>query len=73
MPLTWLAVDNSSHVTAIARNEENNDVAIRFHDGAEYTYHNVSAEDWDRLLESGSKGRFVNIALRRKYAFTRTK
>lgn len=71
MALAWLTVGNSSHVTAIGRDDQTKDVGVRFHDGAAYVYRDVSDDDWERLLEHGSKGRFVNTVLVRKYNYDR--
>jgi len=68
MSMRWQGV-RSSHVIEIGRDDATKDVGVRFHDGAVYIYHDVPDDVWERLLESGSKGRFVNITLRRRYSY----
>jgi hypothetical protein len=69
--MKWMAVSGSTHVVAIYRDDQTKDVGVRFHDGSEYVYRDVIEDDWDRLQGSGSKGRFVNIVLKRKYRYER--
>jgi hypothetical protein len=69
MAINWINVSRSSHVTAIGRDDQTKDVGVKFHDGATYVYHDVSEADWETLQDHGSKGRYVNIVLRRRYRY----
>lgn len=55
----------SSNVSAIG--VKGTDLLIRFHNGSVYSYRN-RGEDYDKLLQSNSKGKWVWRNLRRKNA-----
>jgi len=67
----WIDTPGSSHVKAIKYEEENRNILIEFNDGSVYMYTNVPPSVWEEFLNHGSKGRFVNIVLRRQYTATR--
>ena len=68
----WIETPESSHVAAIRYEPETKDLFVRFSDdGSVYRYMDVPEDEYGRLLESGSKGRFVNMVLRRRYTYER--
>lgn len=70
--MIWQQVLGSSNVQAIAYDEEKKEVHVKFHpDGAEYVYEDVGPGIWDELLNTPSKGRFVQIQLRRAHSYRR--
>lgn len=44
---------------------------MKFRDGTIYVYEDVPKEVWEGLVHAESKGRYVNIALRRPYKYHR--
>lgn len=67
----WVQTPESSHVVAIKYEPETQDVHVQFNDGSEYVYSNVPSSVWEELLDAGSKGRFINIVLRRRFPYSR--
>lgn len=68
----WVDTPESSHVDAIRYEPDTQDCYVRFQgDGSVYRYRDVPPNVWDQFLESGSKGRFVNIVLKRQYLYER--
>jgi hypothetical protein len=68
--MIWQQVLGSSNVQAIAYDEEKKEVHVKFHpNGDEYVYENVGPGIWDELLNTQSKGRFVQIQLRRAHPY----
>jgi hypothetical protein len=66
----WVQTPESSHVEAIRYEPDTQDVYVRFQDdGSTYKYSDVPESVWNELLNSGSKGRFVNIVLRRRFKY----
>lgn len=64
-------VYGSSIVTHIAYHEPSREVLVKFTNGEIYKYKDVPPEVWEQLLKSASKGKFVNIVLRRGYQYER--
>jgi len=62
----WVQVLGSSNVSAIKYHEPTRECWVRFLDGSVYLYSDVSPERWQELYHSSSKGRFVQIVLRRE-------
>lgn len=67
----WVQTPESSHVEAIKYEPEERSVYVKFNDGSVYQYMNVPESVWEELLASGSKGRFINIVLRRGYEYVK--
>ena len=68
----WKQVLGSSNVQAIAYDEENREVWVKFHPkGDVYIYEGVGPGMWDELEHSESKGRFVQIQMRRAHTARR--
>jgi KTSC domain len=66
----WVETPESSHVEAIRYEPDTHDLYVRFSDdGSVYQYMDVPIDVHRQLMESGSKGRFVNIVLRRRYRY----
>jgi hypothetical protein len=63
----WQQVLGSSNVAAIAYDAEKKEAWVRFHGGSVYVYSNVGPGIWDEFLHSQSKGRFVQIQLKRAH------
>jgi hypothetical protein len=65
-------VYGSSIVSAIAYHEGSRDCFVKFTKNNEvYVYHDVPPEVWEELLHASSKGKFVNLQLRRGYKYER--
>jgi len=67
----WQQVMGSSNVAAIAYDEELKECYVRFHTGAVYVYEDVGPGIWEELKHTQSKGRFVQIQLRRVHPYRR--
>jgi hypothetical protein len=65
----WVNTPESSHISAIRYDEENQDCFVRFGDGDTYRYLSVPKKVWEEFMAHPSKGRFTNIVLRRQYRY----
>ena len=65
-------VYGSSIISGVAYHEPSRDCFVRFCNGESYVYHDVPPEVWEQLLHSPSKGKFVNLQLRRGYKYERS-
>ena len=63
----WQQVLGSSNVAAIAYDEEKQECWVRFLNNAVYVYEGVGPGVWDELKHTSSKGRYVQIQLRRAH------
>ena len=63
----WQQVLGSSNVDAIKYDADKQECWVRFHTGAVYVYEGVGPGIWEELHHSNSKGRFVQIQLRRAH------
>ena len=63
----WQQVLGSSNVAAISYDAENKEAWVRFHNNSVYVYSNVGPGIWDEFLHTSSKGRFVQIQLKRAH------
>jgi lysyl-tRNA synthetase class 2 len=71
MALNWIKTQDSSHVESVAYEAETQDLYVEFNDGSMYRYKNVPESVWEELQSHGSKGRYVNIVLRRRFSYDR--
>lgn len=70
--IDWKPVYGSSNVQAIAYDEAKQECYVKFHPaGAVYVYEGVGPGMWHELLHADSKGRFVQIQLRRAHPYRR--
>lgn len=67
----WISTPESSHVSGIRYDPDTQDLYVQFRDGETYRYKDVPQNVWIELQEHGSKGRYVNIVLRRRYRYER--
>lgn len=65
----WIPVYGSSNVEFIGYIELTKECHVRFLGGAHYVYQGVLRETWDEFVQAPSKGRFVNIVLKRGYEY----
>jgi len=71
-PTEWIPTPGSSHVEQIGYEPDTQDVYVQFlDDGSVYRYRDVPMTVWNQFLASGSKGRFVEVILRRQYHYSR--
>jgi hypothetical protein len=66
----WVFVD-SSNIEAIRYLDQSQELEVRFLSGAVYTYHNVPQEIYEEMLNSDSKGSYLNRAIKRTYEFSK--
>jgi hypothetical protein len=60
----WIEIDDSTRVTAIAYDAEEERILVRFPDGMEYFYGMCPPTLWDEFSSPGvSKGRFISERL----------
>ena len=67
----WMQVLGSSNIDAVRYDEAARECYVRFHGGAMYAYEGVGPGIWEELQNSTSKGRFVQIQLRRAHTYRR--
>lgn len=67
--INWKLVYGSSNVTAIGYDAETKQCRVQFVGGAVYTYFDVTPEQWEELQHTESKGRYVQIVLRRAHKY----
>jgi KTSC domain len=67
----WMQVLGSSHVIAIRYHEPSRECWVKFAGEVVYVYEDVSPEEWEELVHSSSKGKFVNLVLRRGHSYHR--
>jgi hypothetical protein len=68
---SWKPVYGSSNVIGIRYHEPSKECFVKFTDRTVYVYEDVPKEVWEELVHAGSKGRYVNIVLRRGYKYHR--
>jgi hypothetical protein len=70
--MNWVPVYGSSNVESVRYDEASRQCQVKFVKGGDvYTYYDVSPEEWQALLNAGSKGRFVQIVFRREKQYRR--
>ena len=62
---------DSSNVEAIGFDDITRELHVQFVSGGYYVYHDVPREIFDRLLDSPSKGSFLNREVKMVYRFTK--
>jgi hypothetical protein len=67
--IDWISTPESSHVSAIAYSPDTQECFVRFGDESIYRYSGVPQQIWDEFLGHPSKGRYVNIVLRRRFRY----
>ena len=61
----------SSNVASIGYDTTNETLEVEFGSGAIYQYYNVGQVMYDQLLQSPSKGQFLNAYIKNAYPFSR--
>ena len=64
--MEWKQVE-SSNIDAIAYDEDNQELRVRFKSGTEYVYTDVPAKVYQGFLDADSKGRYLNTVIKGKY------
>jgi lysyl-tRNA synthetase, class II len=67
MPLEW----SSRLLEAAAYDRSQALLQLSFRNGASYRYSDVPAEVYDQLLLAESKGKYFNLHIRNRYAYTK--
>lgn len=62
---------DSSNIEAIGHDDGTQELHVQFLSGAYYIYHGVPREIFDRLMDSSSKGSFLNREVKSVYRFTK--
>ena len=65
------SVYGSSNVTGIRYDPETRTVQVQFRGGSVYSYFDVPAQTFQEFVYAPSKGRFVNLVLRRSHRYRR--
>ena len=68
----WIPVA-SSHIEAIAFDEADGVLGVRFTDGSEYEYDDFDAEQFDSFMRAPSKGAYFRDEIRGVYDHRRLK
>ena len=66
----WVFVD-SSNIEAIRYLDQNQELEVRFLSGAIYAYHSVPQEVYEEMLNSDSKGSYLNRVIKGTYEFSK--
>lgn len=53
-------IDGSSNIAEIGYNPEKMKLQVKFHNGSIYNYYPVTKDGYDLLMQSKSKGSFLN-------------
>lgn len=62
---------SSSNIGAIGYEAETLTLEVEFNNGSFYQYHGVPQEVYDALMQSGSKGTFLNTNIKGSYGCTK--
>lgn len=62
----------STSVAAIGYDEPSQTLEVEFLNGNVYQYYNVPANMHEQLMQSPSKGQFINTYIKNSYPFSRT-
>jgi hypothetical protein len=67
--INWTPVYGSSNVMAMAYDPDARECYVKFHPiGEIYVYMGVSQRTWNEFVNAPSKGRFVQLELRRSFS-----
>lgn len=61
----------SSNLTSIGYDEPAQTLEVEFSNGTIYQYYNVTAVLFEQLMQSPSKGQFLNMYIKNAYPFSR--
>ena len=61
----------STNIASIGFDEPSETLEVEFFNGTVYQYYNVGAALFEQLMESSSKGRFLNAYIRSAYPYSR--
>jgi hypothetical protein len=66
-----MPVYGSSNVIAIRYHEPTRECFVKFTNGTVYVYEDVPEQVWEELVHAQSKGKIVNLVLKRGYKYHR--
>ena len=70
--MAWVSVYGSSNIQAVSYDPASRMLQVKFLKGGDvYTYFDVTADEWEELLQAPSKGRYVQIQLKRSHRYMR--
>lgn len=61
----------SSNIASIGYDDLNETLEVEFLNGSVYQYYNVVKNMHDQLMQTGSKGRFLNTYIKNAYPYSR--
>lgn len=61
----------SKNILDINHDPLKNELHVRFHNGQAYTYHGVSADQFNQLLTAKSIGKHFSLNIKPKHIFTK--
>lgn len=61
----------SSNLTSVGYDEPTQTLEVEFSNGTIYQYYNVTAVLFEQLMQSPSKGQFLNIYIKNAYPYSR--
>ena len=64
--LCWIPLD-SSNVTAVTYDDEQQLLQVKFHTGSVYEYYDVPRTTYNNLLKAKSAGKYLNKHIRDKF------
>lgn len=66
--LNWVKVE-SSNLDKVAYDGSN--LYVQYKSGGQYQYEKVPRDVWESLIQTDSKGRFVNTTIKENYSYKR--
>lgn len=61
----------SSNIASVGYAEGSQTLEVEFLSGSIYQYYNVPQNMYDQLMQTGSKGRFLNTYIKNAYPYSR--
>lgn len=61
----------SSNIASIAYDETSETLEVEFLSGSIYQYYGVQKNMYEQLMQTGSKGRFLNTYIKNAYPYSR--
>ncbi len=67
----WIRLEKSSNLSALRYDAANQTLTVEFTSGVQYNYLEVPFEVVSEMLESGSKGQYLNKSVKGQYKYVK--
>lgn len=71
MNITHQKIEGSSQVASVGYDEPSKTLAVKFHSGGVYHYHDVPPEKHQEFLKAPSAGKFLGAHIKPAHKFTK--